>query len=188
MRVSRMASVSTHRPCRCPLTNKRRIALAVSASALLLGGAAFAAEEPTSKSDAAPAADTAATPDAASDTRGLQRAENAQTSPTSAAPSTQSDHSRQDGAKSRKGGKGQKNAATPESAPTSLPSTTAQVQPEDRLCHLEQAPGSRVRKTVCTTAAEQNANAKNGQEFLKRAYEDSIHPSPNPSTFTQAGR
>jgi hypothetical protein len=37
---------------------------------------------------------------------------------------------------------------------------------------------------VCTTAAEQNAKTKDGQEYLKRAYEDSLHPTTNAGAFT----
>lgn len=186
MRFSSPASVSTCAVLLSPFRNIRHMALAISVSALSVGGAVLAADKPASKSDAAPAADTVAAPDAAKDPGVLPRAETGPT-PETTPVGTHGDRS-QEAAKSRKASKQHKTAATPESAPTSVPPTTAQVVPEDRVCHLEQAPGSRVRKTVCTTASEEDAKAKNGQEYLKRAYEDSIHPSPNPSTFTQAGR
>ena len=186
MRASSTAFVLPLPACSPRRSNTRYAALVVSASALLLGGVALAADEPGSKPDVTPAADTAAAPEAAADPGVLQSAETAQRSEAGAAPSAPSDHPQQGSAKSRKGGKKHKSGATPESAPTSAPPTTTQVEPEDRVCHLEQAPGSRVRKTVCTTAAEQNANAKGGQDYLKRAYEDSLRPAPNPSTFTGA--
>ena len=193
MRASSAASVSTRPACRSLRRSPRFAAFAAGASALLLGGVALTADEPASRLDAPPAADAAAAPDAETGPGVLHSAETVQASEADAAPRTPSDHPQQGSAKSHKGGKERKSGAiaestTPESAAASAPPTTTQVEPEQRVCHLEQAPGSRVRKTVCTTAAEQNASAKNGQEFLKRAYEDSIHPSPNPSTFTQAGR
>ena len=188
MRASSAAFVSS-RSSRLSLRRSPLFAvLAVGASALLLGQVAFAADEPASKLDAPPTADAAAKPDAATSPGVPQSAETGQVSQPGTPASTHSDQPKESGSKSRKGGKEHKSGATPESAPTGAARTTTQVQPEERVCHLEQAPGSRVRKTICTTAAEQSASTKNGQEFLKRAYEDSIHPSPNPSTFTQAGR
>jgi hypothetical protein len=184
MTASSATFVSTHPVCLSTRRNAR-YALAIGASALLLGGGALAADEPGSKSNVTPAAATTPAPDAATVPGVQQNAETAQTAQAAAAPSSRSDPPQKAGAKSRKSGKEHKSGATSDSAPTGAPTTT-QVQIEERFCHLEQAPGSRVRKTVCTSAAEQNANAKDGQEYLKRAYEDSLHPTPNPSTFTGA--
>ena len=184
MRASSTALVFTRRVSLSPLRNARHTALVVSASALLLAATALAADEPAPKLEGPPAADAAATPNAAAGPGVLQGAETGQASEAGAAPSTPSDHLQQAGAKSRKGGKEHKNDAAPEAAPTSAPPTSAQVQPEERVCRPEQAPGSRVRKMVCTTAAEQNAKTKDGQEYLKRAYEDSLHPTTNAGAFT----
>ena len=171
-------------------SSTRYAAVAVSASALLLAGVVLAADEPGSKADSAPAADTIAAPDTAAPdaltSAGAQAAEASPASPAAAAPSTPSDPPQQASAKSRKVGKESKPAETSASASTSPPPTTAQVQPDERVCHLEQAPGSRVRKTVCITAAQQSAIAKDGQDYLKRAYEDSLHPTPNAGAFNQA--
>jgi hypothetical protein len=186
MRASSAAFVSSRPSCPSPRRSRRFAALAIGASAFLLGGVVLAADEPAAKLDAPPAADAAAAPDGATGPGALQSAEPDQASKAGAASSTHSDRPQEAGAKSHKGGKEHKSGATPDSAPTDAPPTTTQVQPEERVCHLEQAPGSRVRKTVCVTAAEQNASSKDAQEYLKRAYEDSLHPTPNPSTFTGA--
>jgi len=184
MRASRAALVSTRRASLSPLRNARHAALVVGASALFLGAVTLAADEPAAKLDAPPAADAAATPDTATGPGALQGAEIGRPSEAGATPTTPADHNQQAGAKSRKGGKEHKSDAAPEAAPTSAPPTSAQVQPEERVCRPEQAPGSRVRKMVCTTAAEQNAKTKDGQEYLKRAYEDSLHPTTNAGAFT----
>ena len=185
MRASSAASVPT-RPTRLPLGRTARLtAIAVGVSAWLLGAVPLAADKPAAKLDAVPpAADAAATPDAAAGPGVLQGAEAVQAPEAGTAPSTPSDHPEQASAKSRKGEKERKSGASPESASTSAPPTTTQVAPEERVCRPEQAPGSRVRKTVCTTAAEQNAKTKDGQEYLKRAYEDSLHPTTNAGAFT----
>ena len=184
MRASSAAFVSSRPSCPSPRQSPRFAALAIGASAFLLGGVALAADEPASNSNAPAAVDAAAAPDAATGPGALQSAEPAQESKAGAASSTHSDRPQEAGAKSRKGGKEHKSGATPDSAPTDAAPTTTQVQPEERVCRQEQAPGSRVRKTVCTTVAEQKAKSKDGQDYLRRAYEDSLHPTTNAGAFT----
>ena len=194
MRLSDSALVTSDATfASAPRRTSAYAAIAVGVAALVIGAVAFAADAPATGSDnptgstaaaseAAAAADTA-TRDA---TASHETADAATANGGHAAPTADQSHAAD--AKGKKhNGKDHNKAGT-----TADEVVVEGKQPEQQqVCHKSQATGTRLRQTVCTTVAQQQANDKAGeqqaQDYLRRMSQQGTLAAPPSSPYVQSG-
>lgn len=126
------------------------------------------------------------------ETTGVSGAETpeAQTKEAPAISTQEADHHRRTDSKGHKtGSKAHKGGATGD-VDSEIIVEGKQPQAQQK-CVPVQATGSRLRKTVCTTVAQQKANDKNSeqqaQDYLRRLSQQGSLAPANPSPFIQSG-
>ena len=180
-------SVSSHvTHATTPRTRSASVALAVGAVALLIGTVALAAETDTTDNDSnAKAVANTGAPEAT----GAAEATSTQKAPEHAATGSAqaTDHHRKADAR-KTSGKDHKGGATGEEEIIVEGKQPAALTPH---CVPVQATGTRLRKTVCTTPAQQKADDKYGeqqaQDYLRRLSQQGTLAPSNPSPYIQSG-
>jgi hypothetical protein len=155
----------------------------------MIGTTAFAADAPATVSEAQVGASTSAADTATSETASHETAGTRDAAAASAANDAQTaDAAHASGAKGKKhGGKDkQKSTATADEV------VVEGKQPEQQqVCHKSQATGTRLRQTVCTSVAQQQANDKaseqQAQDYLRRMSQQGTLAGPPSSPYIQSG-
>jgi len=190
MRLSDSALVSPDATCTsAPRGTSAYAAIAVGIATFMIGTAAVAADAPATVSEAQVGANTSAADTATSETATRGTAGTHDAAAASAANDAQTaDAAHASGAKGKKhGGKDkQKSTATADEV------VVEGKQPEQQqVCHKSQATGTRLRQTVCTSVAQQQANDKateqQAQDYLRRMSQQGTLAGPPSSPYIQSG-
>ena len=189
MRLSDSISVSSDTAgASTPRRRSGYAAVAIGAVTLFVGAVALAAGTDGSGTESNSKTVSSTAPDAA----GVSDVETTGAHETKDAPaiSTQeADHHRGTDAKEHKASsKAHKSSATSDVESEII---VEGKQPQVPHCVPVQSTGSRLRKTVCTTPAQQQANDKyseqQAQDYLRRLSQQATIAPPNPSPFIQSG-
>ena len=190
MRFSDSALVSSDASsASAPRGTSAYAAIAVGVATLMIGAATFAADAPATGSESQAGSNAAASDaTATSETAARETTGNHDTAeaPTANAGHAAPDQAHATDAKGKKHGKDHKASTTADEV------VVEGKQPEQQqVCHKSQATGTRLRQTVCTTVAQQQANDKAGeqqaQDYLRRMSQQGTLAGPPSSPYVQSG-
>jgi hypothetical protein len=190
MKFSDSTSVSSNAAGASPKRRSRYAAVAIGAVTLFVGAVALAAGEDGSGTESnSKAVSSTAAPEGA----GVSEAETAGARETKDAPAIktqEADHHRGTDAKEHKASSKAHKANATGDVDSEIIVEGKQPQAQQH-CAPTQSTGSRLRKTVCTTPAQQKANDKyseqQAQDYLRRLSQQGTLAPENPSPFIQSG-